>query len=156
LFSNKIFSDEKRMIVAALSNPEGMTDLRRVDPKCVKCFREKSLSQFVTKKSLNLFTALKLEQGFLSTDPDVWEAREDFKTATQTVAAVRVVNDCAERAVKLATDYNMALTHDEEQRQLIFKSLNVIAGAFVLGLKLLLPRPRIRTFAVARSTGTDV
>jgi len=28
--------------------------------------------------------------------------------------------------------------------------------AFVLGLKLLLPRPRIRTFAVARSTGTDV
>jgi len=54
---------------------------------------EKSLSQFVTKKSLNLFTALKLEQGFLSTDTDAWEAREDFKTAKQTVA-VRVVNEC--------------------------------------------------------------
>jgi len=105
LFSNKIFSDEKRMIVAALLNPESKTDLRRVDPKCVKCFREKSLSQFVTKKSLNLSAALKLERSFLLTDPDAWKAREDFKTAQQTVAAVRVVNDCAERAVKLATDY---------------------------------------------------
>jgi len=54
---------------------------------------ERSLSQFVTKKSLNLFTALKLEQGFLSTDPDAWEAREFFKTAKQTVAAVRVVDE---------------------------------------------------------------
>ena len=34
---------------------------------------------------------------------------------------MRVVNDCAERAVKLTTDYIMALTHDEEQRQLIFQ-----------------------------------
>ena len=54
---------------------------------------ERSLSQFVTKKSLKLFTALKLEQGFLSTDPDAWKARGDFKTAKQTVVAVRVVNE---------------------------------------------------------------
>jgi len=72
-------------------------------------------------RSHNLFTALKLEQGFLSTDPDAWEAREDFKTDKQTVVAVRVVNECAEYTVKLATDYNMALTHDEEQRQLFFQ-----------------------------------
>jgi len=62
LFSNNVFSDEKRMTVAALSNPEGKTNLRQVDPKCVKCFRERSLSQFVTKKSLNLFTACQLTQ----------------------------------------------------------------------------------------------
>ena len=30
------------------------------------------------------------------------------------------MNDCAERAVKLTTDV-MALTHDQEQRQLIFQ-----------------------------------
>ena len=82
---------------------------------------EKSLSQFVNKKLLNLFTALKLEQDFLSTDPDSWKAREDFKTAKQTVDAARVVSECTEYTVKLATDYNMALTHDEEQLQLIFQ-----------------------------------
>jgi hypothetical protein len=121
LFSDKVFADEKRQIVAALSTPVGNVDLRRVDPKSIKCFRERTLSQFVTKRSMNLFTALKLDQSFLSSDPDVWEARDDFKIAKQTVAAVHVVNDCAERAVKLATDYNMALTQDEEQRQLIFQ-----------------------------------
>jgi len=42
-------------------------------------------------------------------------------TAKQTVVSMRVVNDCAERAAKLATDYNLALTHDEDQRQLVFQ-----------------------------------
>jgi len=79
------------------------------------------LSQFVSKRSLNLFTALKLDCSFLSTDPNVWDARDDFKVAKQTVMALRVVNDCAEHAVKPATDYNMALTGNEEQRQLIFQ-----------------------------------
>jgi len=69
------------------------------------------------------------------TDPDVWEAREDFKTAKQTAAAVRVVNDCAEGVVKLATDYNMALTHDEEQHQLNFQVVELHRGRIVAPLK---------------------
>jgi len=64
---------------------------------------------------------LKLGQSFLSTDPNVWEERDDYMTAKQTVVSMRVVNDCAERAVKLATDYNLALTHDEDQHQLVFQ-----------------------------------
>lgn len=121
LFSDKVSANEKRMIVAALSTPAFEVDLRRADPKSINCFRERTLSQFVTKRSMNLFMALKLDQSFVSSDPNVWEARADFQIAKETVAALRVVNDCAERAVKLATDYNMALTQDEEQRQLIFQ-----------------------------------
>ena len=66
---SKEFIHEKRQIVAALSNSEGKSELRRVDPKSVKCFREKSLSQFVTKKSLNLFMTLKLGQIFCQLIP---------------------------------------------------------------------------------------
>ena len=33
---------------------------------------------------------------------------------------MRVTNDCAERAVKLATNFNNVLTLDEAERQLIF------------------------------------
>ena len=69
------------------------------------------------------------------TDRDAWEAREDFKTAQPTVAAVRAVNDCAERAVKLATDYNMALTHDEEHSQLIFQVVEHHRGCIAAPLK---------------------
>ena len=66
-----------------------------------------------------LFIALKLSQDFLSLDPETWNSREDYRHATDTVASFHVVNDCAERFVKLATD--LALTQDGEQRQLIFQ-----------------------------------
>ena len=72
---------------------------------------------------MNLFMALKLDRSFLLTDPDDWVARDDFKMAKRTVIALRVVNDCKERAVKLATDYHMTLTEDEEQHQLMFQVL---------------------------------
>ena len=34
---------------------------------------------------------------------------------------MKVINDCAERVIKLATDFNSALTYDEAQRQLVFQ-----------------------------------
>lgn len=54
-------------------------------------------------------------------DPSTWNEREDFQHAKQIVSKLRVINDCAERAIKLATDFNLTLTHDEEQRQAIFQ-----------------------------------
>jgi hypothetical protein len=108
-------------MVSALRKPHNKIDLRRVDPKAIRTFQDKTLSEFVTQRSLNLFTALKLGQDFLSSDPETWNSREDYQHAKDTVAALSVINDCAERAVKLATDFNLALTHDEQQRQLIFQ-----------------------------------
>jgi hypothetical protein len=70
---------------------------------------------------LNLFTTFKLSQDFLSSDPETWNSREDYRHAKDTVTALSVINDCAQSAVKLATDFNLALTHDEQQRQLIFQ-----------------------------------
>ena len=54
-------------------------------------------------------------------DPETWNSREDYRHARDTVASLHVVNDCAERSVKSATDFNLALTQDKEQRQLIFQ-----------------------------------
>ena len=70
---------------------------------------------------MHLFTALELSRDFLSLDPKTWKSREDYRHARDTVASLHVVNDCAERSVKLATDFNLVLTQDEEQRQLIFQ-----------------------------------
>jgi len=76
-----------------------------------------ALSDFVTKHSLNLFTALKLPM-IQESDPGKWD---HYKQAKGTVDTLHVVNDSAERAVKLAKEFNSALTHGEEQRQLIFQ-----------------------------------
>jgi hypothetical protein len=120
-FSDHVLADEKRLIVAALGKPENKKDLRRVDPKAVKFFQQTALSYFATKRSLNLLTALKLDSDFLASDPTAWTSNDNYVSARETVAALSVVNDCAERAVKLATDFNLTLTRDEEERQLIFQ-----------------------------------
>ena len=80
-----------------------------------------TLTDFVMKQSLNLFSALKLSQNFHSLDPEVWPQLEDYYNAKGRVSAVRVVNHCAERAVKLSSDFSTTLTHDENQRQLMYQ-----------------------------------
>lgn len=72
LFSHHVNNDEKKAIVAGLQKTEMKNDIRRVDPKSVDCFQAKTLADFVTKRSLNLFQALKLDSNFLSSDPATW------------------------------------------------------------------------------------
>jgi hypothetical protein len=50
-----------------------------------------------------------------------WTERDDYNAACKTVRALKVVNDCAERAVKLASDFNEVLTKDNQQRQLLYQ-----------------------------------
>jgi len=42
---------------------------------------------------------------------------ENFKKSTAIVTNINVVNDIAERGVKLIEEYNTKITHDEIQKQ---------------------------------------
>jgi len=121
LFSDNVWDSEKVAIIAALKKPKMQDDLRRVDPKTISTFRTKTLSDFVTERSLNLFTAMRIDPAFLSEDTSTWPDCPDYIIAKQKITSLRVINDCAERAVKLATDFSNILTHDESQRQLVFQ-----------------------------------
>ena len=61
-------------MVSAFNKPQNKIDLRRVDPKTIKTYQEKTLSEFVTQRSMHLFTALKLSRDFLSLDPETWNS----------------------------------------------------------------------------------
>ena len=80
-----------------------------------------SLAQFVTRRSLNLFESLELSQNFLSVAVDTWNKRDDYTASSKIIHALKVVNDCAERAVTLVTDLNEVLTKDDKQRQLLYE-----------------------------------
>ena len=121
IFFDKVFADEKKQMVSAFIKPQNKIDLRRVDKKTNKTYQDKTLPEFVAQRSMHLFTALKLSRDFLSLDPETWNSRENYRYAKDTVVSLHVVNDCAEHVIKLATDFNLALTQDEEQRQLIFQ-----------------------------------
>ena len=47
--------------------------------------------------------AFNLNKEFLSPEPEPWDGPDGYKAAKEKVVALHVVNDCAERDIKLAT-----------------------------------------------------
>lgn len=67
------------------------------------------------------FTILGLPDSFLSNDPETWSADKNYKSAEKIVQSITVVNDAAERGVKLIQDFNTILTKNEEQKQFLLQ-----------------------------------
>ena len=113
MFSKKVSLEEKtQMLQNIKAASPTKSDLRRVDMKTTSKVADLKISQFVTRRSQNLFSRLKV---------DMPRTLEDQETVPEVLAELKVVNDAAERAVKLSTDYNMALTTSEEERQYVFR-----------------------------------
>ena len=121
LFSPDASNEEKEAIVNALQREPFPEDVRRLAPNNIVHFKGLSVAQFVTSRSLNLFQALGLSQQFLTSPVATWSDQPDYVAASKIVHALKVVNDCAERAVKLATDFNEVLTKNDDQRQLLYQ-----------------------------------
>jgi hypothetical protein len=119
LFANDVSAETKEATVIALQKEPCATDVRRLAPNKIASFKDLSVADFVTCRSLNLFHAFGLSQQFLGEAVTSWSTNEGYLAACKIVHALKVVNDCAERAVKLATDFNEILTKSEEQRQLL-------------------------------------
>src|SRR6218665_3214241 len=71
----------------------------------------------------SIHCTVKLNNEFLSAEAETWDSRDGYKAAKEKVVAPHFANDCAQCAIKLATDFNLALRHDKEQHQLTFKVL---------------------------------
>ena len=50
-----------------------------------------------------------------------WEENEDYLKAINFLKNIRVVNDVAEKGVKLMQDFSLSLTKDEKSMQVCFK-----------------------------------
>lgn len=71
----------------------------------------------------NLFPRFGINTDFLLFDPSTWNDRDDFKKGLETCKSITVVNDAAERGVKLFSQYNAILTKDEDERQWIINGV---------------------------------
>lgn len=126
-FDENISFELKRKMVKALGNFEDENE-EVVIPKRlivtfeqVKSFANKDLSDFVTPRTKRFFDRLQIDIGFLHFDPSTWQDREDYCAGKQICLNLTVVNDPAERAVKLITDFNRALTYDEQDKQYLLQ-----------------------------------
>ncbi|KAK0041420.1 hypothetical protein Bpfe_029139 [Biomphalaria pfeifferi] len=52
---------------------------------------------------------------------ETWEENDHYQEALQIVQGLKVVNDCAERGVRLIQEYNSILTNDEQQKQYLLQ-----------------------------------
>ena len=113
LFSNDLSCVKKDQISKAIQNHNAVTLTNRHGtsfgkpnfPVVSKNQKNRSLSMFVGPDSLGFFRILRLESEFLKYPSSEWSNRSSYQYAKKVVDAIQVVNDAAERGVKLASDY---------------------------------------------------
>jgi hypothetical protein len=72
-------------------------------------------------KSWCIFQTLRINADWLSKSPSQWNLDSDYLVAEDFVHHTKVVNDLAERAIKLIQDFANGITKDEEQRQYLLQ-----------------------------------
>lgn len=76
-----------------------------IQPKYVPSLKNKTLDYFVTKKTVSLFKRFNLSTEFMDYEPSTWPERDLYMQGLQKVQKMQVVNDVAERKVKLMEEY---------------------------------------------------
>lgn len=119
-FDPTVLFEEKRKMVEQQKLPSRQSD-REIPTKAILSFKSKNLSDFVTEATLHFFDRFSISPGFLSDDPSTWPTNEDYLDGTSFCRGLRVVNDLAERGVKLRSAFNNILTKDEEAKQYLLQ-----------------------------------
>ena len=123
LFSDKVSDDTKSRMAARLLSFERPKEPRIDLPEFPVVTEGSELWDFVKPDSWEFFDILKVKADWLTWPLTEWEESEDYRKARQFVTTVKVVNDAAERGIKLASDYAQSLTKDSEIRQKIFQTV---------------------------------
>jgi hypothetical protein len=78
--------------------------------------RKDLLIDLINSKSIGMFKRFEISTQFLTIDPANWNNHEDYIIGKQIINSLKVVNDTAERGVKLIEEYNKKFTKNEEQK----------------------------------------
>ena len=124
LFDRNVSIETKRKISQTLKEQDDDDD--EAPKRAVvhqKDIMRQKLEDFASPRSRSFFDVLHLNSDFLHKDPDQWETEDSFVQSRTIVSKLKVVNDCAERGVALATEYNSLITYDEEQKQYLLQAV---------------------------------
>ena len=102
------------------------------------------VSSLIGRNSWFLFEALKLDTSWMSQPIANWEKYEDYVKALKFATHVKVVNDLAERGVKLASDFHIISQRTKKIIKTFFKVSNITAEMYPI-----LKRSHCRNFKIA-------
>lgn len=107
--------------------------LKRITMRAIQVdegFIDKDLSNFVTCETVKFFERFGLSTEFISSEPETWAEREDYQQAQDIIRKLHVVNDAAERGVKLMEDYNKVLCRSEKEKQFVLQVVSANRKAY--------------------------
>ena len=87
---------------------------------------ELNLATFINQKSWLLFSFFeRLCSSWLATSVELWANDEGYKTMKLVVQSLNIVNDTAERCIKLTQDFSAKFLKNEEEKQDILQCVKV-------------------------------
>lgn len=122
-FDENIPTQTKKKMVEALSK-ENIFEKKiekKFPPEKVNCLISENIDFFINSDLKHFFERFKLKTDFLKLDPSHWHENDEYIKNKIIVSKLRVTNDVAERAVKIASEYVNKSTTSEEQRQYIMQ-----------------------------------
>ena len=84
------------------------------------------MANLIGRRSWSIFNMLNMESeelGWLGEDPSTWVLYNDYRTFTQFARGLQVVNDPAERGIKIIQDF-IKVSTDETARQEIILAVS--------------------------------
>lgn len=72
---------------------------------------------------MKFFARFTIATDFLNQNPEEWYKNVNYQKGISVLSQIKVVNDAAERGVKLITDFNDKITKDEEQKQFLMHTV---------------------------------
>lgn len=120
LFSKKVSVEDKVAIVEKMTCEPADRKVRGnaaiLNKKAKAC-----LADFASKRSLQLFKKLAINTSFLTNHPNEWTNDLEYIKGQNIISNLKVVNDLAERGVKLFEEFNKLLTNDEGEKQVLLQ-----------------------------------
>ena len=74
---------------------------------------------FESQQTCSLLSCLKITESFLKLPPEAWSENEEYKQEKE--RQLRVVNDTAQRGMKLFEYFNQLITNNEEEKEFLLQ-----------------------------------
>ena len=119
------FESKKRMVKALdkIDTSENSVKKFEIFLNDVENFLTKGIENFILQKTRGFFDRFSIPMDFLQKDPLEWGDDNSFQIGLEIIKKLKVVNDTAERGVKLMEDYNKILSRSPEEKQYILQKL---------------------------------
>lgn len=123
-FDDNVSSQTKIKMVKAMQSRDIESEANKriiLKPNEIYDYANKDINDFISIQSSNFFNRFGIPMDFLDLDPKLWNENDQYKKSKELVNNINVVNDIAERGVKLIEDYNKLLTKNEDQKQYLLQ-----------------------------------